>query len=145
MKYKLSFYKDFKLVPPFCGLVSKVIKPKGTKKQEPDGKVSYNLHTDNPIIYHKAPMLLEPGLYWVLDICKVKESNHWNQYLFIIEPEGAVYPIGEWLNTSDSSWIIQAVKLVNRYFNGERLEKIELTKIDYKVVVKSGWKSNKQS
>ena len=143
MKYKLSFYKDFKLVPPFCGLVSKVIKPKG-KKTEENGQTHYSLHTDNPIIYHKAPMLLESGLYWVLDICKVKESNHWNQYLFIIEPEGDVYPIGEWLNTNDSSWVIQAVKLVNKYFQGEKLNRIELTKIDYKVVVKTGWKSSKK-
>lgn len=139
MKYKLSFYKDFKLVPPFCGLVSKVTKPRGKKTLDDDGFIKYSLYSDDPRIYRKAPMMLEPGLYWVLDICKVKDNMWWNDYLFIIEENGNAYPVGEWLNQNDSSWVIQALPVVKKFFNKEKLEAINLTTIDYKKPKKTKW------
>lgn len=137
MKYEVDFYKDFKLVPPVCGIVSRVVKPKGIKKIEPDGKTSYKLYSDSPIIYNNEKMALEPGLYWVLDVCKVKGAMTWNQYLFVLEEDGSMYAIAEYLNQGDSSWVVEAMKPVKKFFKGEVTEPITPSKIDYKLVVRA--------
>lgn len=135
MKYEVDFYKNFKLVPPVCGIVNRIEKPKGIRKIEPDGKTYYRLYSDSFILYNGEKMSLEPGLYWVLDVCKVKGAMTWNQYLFVLEKDGSVYAIAEYLNQNDSSWVVEAMKPVKKFFRGEATEPITLSKIDYKLVV----------
>lgn len=127
----IDFYKRFKLVTPVCGLVHRISKPKGIRTFDEDGKASYALVSDLIGLYEETPMKLTKGLYWVVDVCKIKGSMAWNQYLFIVDDEGA-YPIAEYLYQTDSTWIVKAIKLVKMYFNGEELEAISPTKIVWK-------------
>ena len=144
MTYRIDFYKAFKLVPPMCGLVNRVTSPKGIRRIEPDGYTSYQLQSDLSCIYHGEASLFKPGLYWVLDIGLVKGELKWNQYLFILEDDGDVYPIAEYLDQRDSSWVKSAIKIVKSYFEGTELDPIELTMIDYKIHRKTKWSKTKK-
>ena len=144
MKYSIDFYKMFNLVPPMCGLIDKVTSPKGIRRQEEDGYISYQLHSDLCCIYKGEATDLEPRLYWVLDVGLVKGTLNWNQYLFIIEDDGTVYPVGEYLDQKDSSWVKKAIGTVKKYFAKEPVDAIEITKIDYKIHRKSKWGKTKK-
>jgi len=74
----------------------------------------------------------------------VKGELKWNQYLFILEDDGDVYPIAEYLDQRDSSWVKSAIKLVKSYFEGNELDPIELTMIDYKIHRKTKWSKTKK-
>lgn len=143
-KYSIDFYKTYNLVPPTCGLVNKVTSPKGLRKFEAEGYTSYQLYSDLSDIYKGEPASLEPGIYWVLDICKVKEVLHWNHYLFVVDTDGFNYPVAEYLNQRDSAWVKEAIKLVKRYFAGEELDSTGITKIDYQIIRKSKWTKTKK-
>lgn len=145
LSYEVDFYKQFKLVPPTCGLISRVTSPKGVRVQEPDGYMYYKLYTDSSIIYDGKAVTLKPGLYWVMDVCNVLGAMTWNHYLFIISKDGKVAPVAEYLHQHDSSWVKKAIKVVKSYYNKEKLQPIELTKIQHKSEDNTHWKSRSKS
>ena len=128
-KFEFDFYKELELpTPVLCGLVQKVTAPKGKRTMnESIHQYSYELHTDLVNIYDFEETPYEPGLYWVMDVYKHKSVLRWNHYLIIIEDDGTVYAVGEYLNCHDTTWIKKAVKVVNAYFEGEELDPIGIT------------------
>lgn len=126
---RINFYKQFDLVDPLCGLVSKITSPKGIRKEFDDGKFSYQFRSSLVGIYEGEEMLLEPGLYWVMDVCKPKKYIIWCHYLFIIGKDGICYPVAEFLNQKNTDWVKRALPLVKDYFNGAKLTKITVTNI----------------
>lgn len=144
MKYRIDFFKTFNLVPPVCGLVNKVTSPKGVRRIEDDGYTHYELHSDLISTYKGEALALESGLYHVVDIGSVQGRLNWNHYLFILDTEGYAYPIAEYLDQPNSSWIAQAIKLVKRYFQddpAEMQDPIQLTSIDYELPKRTPQKS----
>lgn len=129
-KFEFDFYKELKLPRPvLCGLVNKVTKPKGKRTMDESiGQYYYELYNDLIQVYNEEEAYFEPGLYWVMDIYKYKLDLHWNHYLIIMEDDGSVYVVAEFLDCHDSTWIKKAVKTVNAYFDGEGLEPIKVTK-----------------
>ena len=129
-KYKIDFYKEFKLVPPVCGLVQKITSPKGIRRKESDAYTSYHLHTELMDIYEpNRPSEIESGLYWVLDVCKIYDKMTWFNYLFIVLDGGRALPVGEFLRCKDSTWIKDALPIIKSYFEEEELSPIKLTYI----------------
>lgn len=130
-RFEFDFYKELKLPRPVtCGLVNKVTKPKGKRTFNEDiNDYYYELNHDLIQVYDHGDgeVALEPGLYWVMDIYKHKHEMHWNHYLIILEGDGSVYPVAEYLDCHNSKWVKKAVKITEAYFNKEELEPIELT------------------
>lgn len=129
-RFEFDFYKELKLPRPVtCGLVSKITKAKGKRTFNEDiNDYYYELHHDLVQVYNYGEeVALEPGLYWVMDIYKYKHEMYWNHYLIILENDGSVYPVAEYLNCHDSKWVKKAVKVTETYFNQEALEPVELT------------------
>ena len=132
MQYKIDFFKTFELEQPTAGLVQKVTSHKGIKRTAEDGSVTYALHTDLKAVYEGKASILDAGVYLVTDVY-IDYSNgvvgtpHWNHYLFIIEEDGAVYPIKEFVDQTDSSWVKNAIKPLKRIFAGEKLPAAKLT------------------
>lgn len=134
-KFEFDFYEELGLPRPVtCGLVSRVTKPKGrrtlveglTKGDEP--YYHYELHHDLIEVYgYTKDTAFIPGIYWVMDVYKHKHNMCWNHYLIILEDDGSVYPVAEYLNCHDSRWVKKAAKVTEAYFNGKELEPIELT------------------
>lgn len=135
----LDFYKKFRLPQPVCGLVNKVTSPKGIRKQEEGGFYSYHLHTDLVCIYKGEATRLDPGIYWVLDVCKPDDCMEWYQYLFVVEDDDAVYPVAEYLRQTGSEWILDAQPIIKKYFKGEQLTPIQLTRIRQVIPKKTRW------
>ena len=128
--FEIDFYKEFELPRPVaCGLVNKITSPKGIRtKNEQTGNYHYQLHTDLKQIYEAGiPANVDEGLYWVMDVYKYKGSMTWNHYLFVVESDGTIYPIAEFLDYSDSSWIKEAINIIKDHFSGDEFEPIEIT------------------
>lgn len=128
--FEVDFYKEFGLpMPVLCGLVNKITSPKGIRtKNEETGNYHYQLHSDLKQIYEEGICAeVDEGLYWVMDVYKSRGSLVWNHYLFVMESDGMVYPIAEFLDYSDSSWIKEAINIIKDCFNGDTFEPIELT------------------
>lgn len=128
-KFEFDFYKELKLPRPvLCGLVNKITQPKGKRVlDESIGQYSYGLHNNLIQVYNNEEACFEPGLYWVMDIYKYRHELHWNHYLIIMEDDGSVYVVAEFLDCNDSTWIKKAVKTVNAYFDGKNLDPIGIT------------------
>lgn len=131
---RIDFYKECKLPRPvLCGLVQKIKSPKGirTVTTNLQGKEVYDYKLDVDLIeiygYDKN-IRMEAGLYWVMDIYRYDHNMIWNHYLIILDEEGEVYPVAEFLNCHDSQWMKKAIKPIKSYFAGEELPAIELTK-----------------
>lgn len=137
-RYKFDFYKQFDLLPPVSGLVSKITSPKGIRRITDSG-VKYQFHSDLIQVYDGQECMIEPGLYWVLDVCHVKKSLVWCHYLFIVEDDGTVYPIKQCLNQKNSDWIPKSLEVVKRYFNGESIDPIELRVLPRPKPKRAGW------
>ena len=142
--YSIDIFKEFKLETPMAGLVLKVIKPKGVIRHEKFGE-SYSLYTDDSqlTVYNGEEFDLIPGIYWVLDIFKHPkyQITQWNHYLFVVEDGGAVYPIAEYCNQHDSSWVKQALPVIKRFFAGESFNPIELTYYLHRSEKRTSWRA----
>lgn len=135
-RYEFDFYKELNLPQPItCGLVQRVVSPKKVRTPETDydykgiEECHYQLDTELIEIYgYDKGVALAAGLYWVMDIFKQGQNLTWNHYLIILEDDGSVYPVAEYLNCHDSKWVKKGAKIVKAYFNGEDIPAINLTK-----------------
>lgn len=143
-KVRIDFYKEFPLATPVVGLVEKIESPKGLKKQEDNGQTSYSFKCGDFWVYKNEPLELTEGIYKVLDICNIDREPTWNNYIFIIDSDGDVFPLGEFLNCPDTRWVKKALPLVKSYFAGDGLDSIELTNLRPKKEKKSGWLRSKK-
>lgn len=141
-KLEIDFYKELKLPSPItCGLVNRIIEPKGIRKLNEHDRYEYRLKDELVQIYDNKPAEVDAGIYWIMDIYKDKESNlKWNHYLIIVEDE-VYYPVAEFLDCKDSTWIKDAMPYIKDYFAGFDLEPINLTRYKRKPQSKSGWKT----
>lgn len=140
--YEIDFYKEFKLAPPLCGLVNKVLSPKGTRKLNEHDRYEYHLKDDLVQIYAGEPAKVDAGIYWVMDVCKDREGNlKWNHYLIIVGSDG-IYPVAEFLDCKDSTWIKDAIPYLKDYFGGFDMEPIQITEYKPPKQQKSGWKTS---
>ena len=138
-KFKINPYTKFSLVTPVVGLVEKIASPRGIRKQEESGRYTYKFTSEEFWVYNDKSLELEPGIYKILDICQQSTGSHWNNYLFIIDDDGSMYPIAEYLNCPDTLWVKNALPLVKKYFAGEEIDSIKLTDLTSKKQKKSGW------
>lgn len=138
-KLEIDFYKELRLpMPMTCGLVNKIISPKGIRKLNDRDVYEYHLKDELIQIYDDKPVLVEPGLYWVMDIFKLRSEMTWNHYLVVVEYD-CFYPVAEFLGCHDSTWIKQALPYIKEYFAGTEMEPIELTRYKRPKQSKTGW------
>ena len=141
--YAIDLFKEFKLETPVTGLVERITKPKGIRKHEDYG-VSYTLYTDDSCatVYNGKEFDLVPGIYWVLNIFKHPKRGtlQWNHYLFVVEEDGAVYPVAEYCNQHDSSWIKDALPVIKQFFAGEPIKPTEITYYLHRSDKRTRWK-----
>lgn len=130
-KFEFDFYEEFKLPRPvLCGLVHKITSPKGIRQlNEETQQYHYHLHNDLIQIYKKdETALVDAGIYWIMDVYKSPTGQQWNHYLFIVEPDGVIYPVAEFLHCNDSTWIKRALPYIKDFYTDEPLPPIKLTK-----------------
>ena len=126
---KVDFFKKFDLLNPVCGLVSKITSPKGIKSMEND-EIIYKLHSEPTWVYNREPApSIKRGIYWVMNVCKVKDRLTWCHYLFIVRKDKTVFPVAEYLYCEDTSWIKQAIKVIKKFYSDEPVESIVLTSL----------------
>ena len=128
--FEIDFYTEFGLpMPVACGLVNKITSPKGIRtKNDKTGIYHYQLHTDLKQIYEDGRAAsVDEGLYWVMDVYKLRGTMTWNHYLFVVESDGTTYPIAEFLDYTDSSWIKEAIEIIKDCFSGDEFEPIDIT------------------
>lgn len=142
-KLEIDFYKDLRLPQPMaCGLVNKILSPKGIRKLNECDQYEYHLKDELIQIYEGKPALVEPGIYWVMDIFKIDNALKWNHYLVVVE-EDSFYPVAEFTECHDSTWIKSALPYIKGYFAGEELDPIRITPYRAPRHRKTGW-SNKR-
>lgn len=140
--FEIDFYKELKMAPPVCGLVHKITSPKGIRRLNKQDRYEYHLKEDLIQIYDNKPAEVDAGIYWIMNIYKDIESNlKWNHYLIIVDDE-AYYPIAEFLDCKDSTWIKSALPYIKDYFNGFDLEPINITRYRPPKQNKTGWKKS---
>ena len=127
-RLEIDIYKELKLpIPITCGLVNKILSPKGIRKLNDMDRYEYRLKDELIQIYDGKSAQVEPGIYWVMDIYQNRGGDlQWNHYLVVVEDD-CFYPVAEFLNCHDSLWIRDAIPYIKDYFNGFELEPIELT------------------
>lgn len=141
--YKVDFFKQFKLETPIAGLVREITSPKGIRIKDGDD-YAYKLHTELCCIYRGESVSLHPGIYQVLNICRPEETTIWNQYLFIIDPDGYAYPVAECLNCHNSLWIKEVLPIIKNYWNAGINTAIHLTRYKHEEKESRGWKMSKK-
>lgn len=142
-RLEIDFYKELKLPQPMtCGLVNKILSPKGIRKLNEHDQYEYHLKDELIQIYEDKPALVEPGIYWVMDIFKKNGELKWNHYLVVVE-EDSFYPVAEFTECHDSTWIKSAQPYIKGYFAGEELDPIRITPYRAPRQRKTGW-SNKR-
>lgn len=140
--FEIDFYKELKLPTPItCGLVNRIISPKGLRKLNEHDRYEYHLKDELVQIYHDNPAEVTPGIYWVMDIYKRNGTLYWNHYLVVVEEDGCYYPVAEFRRCTDSTWIKDALPYIKRHFAGEELEPIELTPYRAPKERRTGWSS----
>lgn len=141
--YSIDIFKEFELEKPVAGLVERISKPKGIIKHGEYGD-SYSLYTDDSrtTVYDGKEFDLIPGIYWVMDIFKHPKHDtcQWNHYLFIVENDGSVFPIAEYCDQHDSTWVKQAIPVIKRFFAGETFKPIEITYYLHRSDKRTRWK-----
>ena len=137
--YEIDFFRMFGLPKPTCGMIRRIISDKGIRKSVQDWGYSYSFKTDDQL-YRDEPNRVVSGIYQVLDVCKLQDEVCWCNYLFIIDHDGSVYPVAEYLKQPDTKWVRDALPVVKEYFSGKELEPIEITDLRPKKR-KSSWKS----
>lgn len=126
-RLEIDFYKELKLPQPMtCGLVNKILSPKGIRKLNEHDQYEYHLKDELIQIYEDKPALVEPGIYWVMDIFKIGNALKWNHYLVVVEDD-CFYPVAEFCEVVDSTWIKDAMSYIKDYFAGFELEPIDTT------------------
>lgn len=126
---KVNFEKALGLEHNIGGYVARIASPKGIKK-EVDGRVSYGFHTEGTNIPDKDGYCdVTEGIYQIIDICKWNRDHHlqWNIYLLVVDKKGKTYPVAEYLDNPYTEWVKPARKIVKAYFDGEKLETVDLT------------------
>lgn len=142
-RLEIDFYKELKLPQPMtCGLVNKILSSKGIRKLNERNQYEYRLKDELIQIYEDKPALVEPGIYWVMDIFKIGNELKWNHYLIVVESD-CFYPVAEFREVVDSTWIKDAIPYIKDYFAGIELEPIEITLYRAPKQRKTGW-SNKR-
>lgn len=135
--YKVDFYRELSL--PLAGLVKKVTSPKGVRTIIDDQYV-YSLKSELCCQYQGKAMRVTPGLYHVSCICKPKGEVIWNHYLFVVDADGNGYPVAEYLECSDSTWVKDAIHIVKDYFAENPVKPIKVTKYEKKPDKGTSWK-----
>jgi len=110
--------------PVVGGVLLKVVSPKGIREfREETQRYHYKLHTQTILIFDDRqdnvdkPVDIGEGLYWVVAICRSKDLGlHWNHYIFKANDEGKTKVLGKYFNQMDSSWIVEALPEIKRYF-----------------------------
>lgn len=142
-RLEIDFYKELKLPQPMtCGLVNRILSPKGIRNLNEHGQYAYHLKDELIQIYEGKPALVVPGIYWVMDIFKIGSGLKWNHYLVVVESD-SFYPVAEFCEVVDSTWIKDAIPYIKDYFAGFELEPIEITPYRAPKQRKTGW-SNKR-
>lgn len=140
-RLEIDFYKELELPPATCGLVNKIVSPKGIRKLNEHDRYEYRLKDELVQIYDDKPANVESGIYWVMDIYKDKGGElKWNHYLVVVE-EDCFYPVAEFLDCKDSTWIKQALPYIKDYFKEFDLEPIKITPYKPPKQNKKGWKT----
>lgn len=139
--FQIDLFQKFELEEPISGLIFRITDKKGIRIpiKDSDEGFSYSLRTELTQIYNGEACELIPGIYTVLDICKPDGYPIWNHYLFIVEEDGTVYPVGEYLDRTDSVWVKEALQVVKKFFNGEDVKKLRLTRYEKDKKDSSGW------
>ena len=142
-KLEIDFYKELKMpTPMLCGLVNKIKSPKGVRKLNEHDRYEYSFKDELVQLYKGEPALVDEGIYWVMDIYKRGNETKWNHYLVIVE-EDCFYPIAEFLDCHDSTWIKGAMPYVKEYFEGFEQEPVEITPYNPPKQRKNGWSTKK--
>ena len=141
---EIDFYKELELPKKIiCGLVEKILSPKGVRKLNEYDRYEYSLKSELVQVYDEKPVTVTPGIYWVMDIYKPSLSEqHWNHYLIVVEDD-CFYPVAEFIDCRDSTWVKDAIPYIKDYFEGFELEPIELTKQKREKPKKPSWKLHK--
>lgn len=128
-RYEIDFYKELKLPRTTCGLVNKILSPKGKRRLNERNEYEYHLNDELIQVYQgEGATEVTEGLYWVMDVFKNSEGQlQWNHYLVVVDEEG-FYPIYEYLDAHDTTWILDAMPYIKGYFAGEEFDPIALTK-----------------
>lgn len=138
-KLEIDFYKELKLPQTtVCGLVNRILSPKGIRKLNKRNQYEYRFKDELIQIYDEKPAIVVPGIYWVMSIYKIGNELKWNHYLVVVEDD-CFYPVAEFLEITDSTWIKDALPYVKDYFAGFELEPIDITLYRAPKEKKSGW------
>lgn len=138
-RLEIDFYKELKLPQPMtCGLVNKILSPKGIRKLNERDQYEYHLKDELIQIYEDKPALVVPGIYWVMDIFKIGNQLKWNHYLVVVESD-SFYPVAEFCEVVDSTWIKDAIPYIKMYFAGEELDPIHITPYRAPRQRQNGW------
>lgn len=138
-KLEIDFFKELKLPQPIvCGLVNKVISPKGIRQLDETGRYKYHLKDEIVQVYDGKPAFVNTGIFWIMDIYKKGGELKWNHYLVIVEDD-CFYPVAEFLEATDSTWIKSAIPFIKRYFEGAELDVIQTTRYKAPKQSKRGW------
>lgn len=142
MKYTINFLKQFDLTEPISKtlLVEKITKSKGIRREEKYG-YSYKLHTDPHTLYlsENDEVTVEPGIYWVLNLCKRKDDICWDHYIFVVEDDGTTVPIGEFLAQHDTMWVKESLPIIKKAMLTGEYSPIELTRFPKNTEPKTRW------
>ncbi len=138
-KLEIDFYKELELAQPMiCGLVNRILAPKGVRKLNEFDRYEYHLKDELIQIYEGKPAIVTPGIFWVMDIFKKGSEIKWNHYLVVLE-EDSFYPVAEFLGCVDSTWIKGALPYIKQYFAGEELDPICITPFRAPKKIKNSW------
>lgn len=113
---RLDPFKKFKLPKPIvCGLVMRITSPKGVREwNDSTQQYHYRLHTDNTHIYEGGAIDLTDGLWWVVDIAKIKDLGMtWNHYLLKVDGDNAEI-LESYVNVKGTDWIPEALPTIKQ-------------------------------
>lgn len=121
---KVNVFKELN-APSYItgGMLLKVTSPKGIRVfREETQQYHYRLHTETIQLYDDRDKNrdieadIAPGLYWAVIICRTKDLGiNWNHYLFKVT-EDKIEWVESYLNQRDSSWILEAMPSIKKYF-----------------------------
>lgn len=141
---RIDFRKLLELDHKISGFIARILSPKGRITKKGDHK-SYSFHRDSVLEETARKDGVEEGLYMVIDIHNYSGFLQWNIYLVTVV-EGNSRLVAEYLDSPDTLWVKEAQPLVKRYFGGEYLEEVELTKIKKKSTrTQSRWSINSKT
>lgn len=142
-RLEIDFYEELEMPKPIvCGLVNKILSPKGIRKLNKNDLYEYHLKSELTQVYDGKAANVDKGIYWVMDIYRRVNELKWNHYLVIVEDD-CFYPIAEFLDCHDSTWIKDAIPYIKAYFAGDEQDPIDITPYKPPKQRKTGWSTKK--